>query len=100
MRPVSVKITRDQLGDKHKMIAIFYDENGKKIRTIRFGSALHSDMTKHKDQTRMELYLKRHMKRENWNNPLTAGSLSRYVLWSAPTLSQGINNFKNKFNLK
>lgn len=44
-------------------------------------------------------YIRRHEKRENWNDPLTAGALSRWVIWELPTLAGSIKKFKNKFKL-
>tara|TARA_R100000541_G_scaffold9472_2_gene17152 strand:+ start:4556 stop:4819 length:264 start_codon:yes stop_codon:yes gene_type:complete len=44
-------------------------------------------------------YIRRHEKNENWNNPLTAGALSRYILWNKKTLSTSIRDFKKKFKL-
>ena len=59
-----------------------------------------SDFTKNKDPKRKERYLKRHMKNEDWNNPLTAGALSRWILWNKPTLKASIEDFENRFKLK
>ena len=59
-----------------------------------------SDFTKHRDPARKERYLKRHKANENWNNPLTAGALSRWILWNKPTLSASIKDFEDRFNLK
>jgi hypothetical protein len=83
-----------------KYTAIFYDENRKKIKTTHFGSAGMSDFTKHKDEERKQLYLDRHSKNENWNDYMSAGSLSRWILWSKPSLSASFNDYIKKFNLK
>lgn len=82
-----------------KMQAIFYDENKKKIKTIPFGQAGASDFTQHKDKERRDRYDARHKTREDWTNPMTAGSLSKFVLWSKPTLKEGIADFRKRFNL-
>jgi len=58
-----------------------------------------SDFTKHKDTKRKKRYLSRHKKRENWNNYMTAGSLSRWILWNKPTLRESIEDYKKKFKL-
>jgi hypothetical protein len=58
-----------------------------------------SDYTKHKDPKRKQRYINRHKKRENWNDPRTAGALSRYVLWGEPTLRESIRSYKRRFNL-
>jgi len=83
---------------KKKYMAIFYDD-GKRKKTTHFGSAGMSDFTKNKDEKRKKLYLERHRKRENWNSYMTAGALSRWILWNKPTLSASIADYKKKFNL-
>ena len=83
-----------------KLQAIFYDDNDKKIQTIPFGQAGASDFTKHKDEERKKRYDERHKPREDWNNPMTAGALSKWILWDKPTLKQGIASFKKRFDLK
>ena len=72
--------------------------NVKKV--IHFGAAGMSDFTKHRDPKRKERYLKRHQAREDWNNPLTAGALSRWILWNKETLKASIEDFENRFKLK
>ena len=45
-------------------------------------------------------YIARHVKgKENWKNPKTAGTLSRYILWEYPTLKQATKAFKKKFSV-
>ena len=85
---------------KKKLMAIFYDDNKKKVKTIHFGSAGMSDFTIHKDKERKERYLSRHKKRENWTIPMTAGSLSRWILWDKPDLQKSINAYMKRFKLK
>lgn len=91
----SVKIIKSD-NPKKKYMAIFDIDNKKK--TIHFGSAGMSDYTMNKDNERRKRYLDRHRKNENWNNPLTAGALSRWILWGDSTsIEQNIKNFKKKF---
>ena len=82
-----------------KYMAVFY-KDGKKIKTTHFGASGMSDYTKHKDTNRKKRYMSRHRKRENWNNYMSAGSLSRYILWNKPTLKASIADYKKKFNLQ
>ena len=82
---------------KKKYMAVFY-EKGKKKKTTHFGCAGMSDYTKHKDKERKHRYMNRHKARENWQDPMSAGSLSRYILWNKPTLRASIHDFKNRFN--
>lgn len=42
----------------------------------------------------------RHKKRENWSDYMSAGALSRYILWGEPTLRASIQKYKKRFNLK
>lgn len=58
-----------------------------------------SDYTIHKDPERKKRYIIRHKKNEHWNDPITAGSLSRYVLWNKPSLRESIKDYKKRFNL-
>lgn len=44
-------------------------------------------------------YIRRHEKKENWNNPLTAGALSRWILWNRKSLSASIRDFKKRFKV-
>lgn len=64
-----------------------------------FGAAGYSDYTLHKDKMRKSRYDSRHKRREDWNNPKTAGSLSKWVLWNKPSLKSSISDYKKKFNL-
>ena len=82
-----------------KLQAIFYDEDKKKIKTIPFGQAGASDFTQHKDKERRTRYDIRHEKREDWTNPMTAGALSKFILWNLPTLKASIADFRKRFNL-
>ena len=83
-----------------KLMAVFYDEKKKKIKTTHFGQKGFSDFTIHKDKSRREKYLTRHRARENWDAYMTAGSLSRWILWNKPTLKGSIEDYKRRFKLK
>jgi len=83
-----------------KMMAIFYDEAKKKIKTTHFGQAGASDYILHNDLTRKMNYLARHKEREDWTDYMTAGALSRWILWNKPTLSASIKDYINMFKLK
>jgi hypothetical protein len=52
------------------------------------------------DKVKRDAYLKRHMKNENWNDPYTAGALSRWILWGDTTnINNNIKYFNNRFNV-
>ena len=69
--------------------------DGKKI--VSFGSSQHSDFTKHKDPERKQRYLDRHKARENWNDPTTAGALSKHVLWNKPSIAASVKDMDKQF---
>jgi hypothetical protein len=80
---MSVTVSRARNGI-HKFTAVFPD--GSKVH---FGRQGYSDYTKHKDRERMERYLTRHRRRENWtrSGAKTAGFWSRWLLWSSPSIT-------------
>jgi len=95
-----VTITKSDLKGK-KLKAVFLSKDRKTKKTIHFGSAGMSDYTIHKDKERRQRYLDRHRKNENWNDPQTAGALSRWILWGDSTsLNTNIATFKKKFGYK
>ena len=74
---------------------------GNTTKVIPFGAAGYSDYTINKDPKRRDLYIKRHQKAEHFSNPLTAGSLSRWLLWGDSTnMNTNIKAFKAMFNLE
>ncbi len=83
-----------------KYKAVFYDDKGKKVKTTQFGAKGYSDFTTHKDPKRKQRYLDRHRDRENWNSYMTAGSLSRWILWNRTTIKASITDYKKRFKLK
>ena len=37
--------------------------------------------------------------REDWDNPMTAGALARWILWDKETLPSSIEDYTRRFNL-
>jgi hypothetical protein len=92
-----IKIKTSNNKDK-KLDAIF--ERDGRTKVVSFGASGYRDFTKPPhDEERKRLYLERHQKREDWNNPVSAGALSRYVLWNKPSLQESIKDYKKRFNL-
>lgn len=112
---MKVEIKRSPNPEK-KLVAIFYDDDEKvkviapamlgrsldcvKVKTTHFGSKGMSDYTQHKDPIRKERYMDRHRRNENWNDYMTAGSLSRWILWNKTSLQASIRDYKSRFHLK
>jgi hypothetical protein len=96
-KPKKVVIKKSSKPEK-KLMAIFTLDNGR-TKTTHFGSAGMEDYTKTKDVEQKSRYLKRHRRRENWNDPVSAGALSRWILWDKPTRRESIQAYKKRFNL-
>jgi len=69
-------------------------------KTIPFGAKGMSDYTIHKDDARKERYILRHQKNEDWEDPMTAGFYSRWVLWNKKTLQSSIDDMNDRFKNK
>jgi len=101
MKLVSITPANDKV---HKYKALFIQDNGRK-KTVKFGAAGMKDYTiyskedKETAEEHKRLYLIRHRKTEDWNSPMTAGALSRWILWEEPTLQQAIASFRKRFDL-
>lgn len=83
-----------------KLMAVFLNKNTQRTKTTHFGASGMSDYTKHKDPERKKDYISRHSARENWNDPVSAGALSRWILWNKPSLKASIQDYKKRFKFK
>lgn len=97
-KPIKVIIKKSTKPEK-KLMAIFTMDNGR-TRTTHFGASGMDDYTKTRDKEQKQRYLKRHRRNENWNNPLSAGALSRWILWNKETRGASVTAYKKRFNLK
>jgi len=88
----------------HKLKAVFLKDSGRK-QTTRFGAVGYKDYIQYSKEDRnlaaehKSSYLSRHRKTERRDQPLTAGALSRWVLWNQPTLQSSIADFRKRFQL-
>ena len=80
------------------MTAVFYDGD-KKVQTTQFGDSNGSSFIDHKDEQKKEAWIVRHKVRETFNDPMSASSLSRLVLWNKPTIKESIKDYKEKFGI-
>ena len=95
-----MKVVFNEATSKGKKLKAVFFKDGKKVKTVQFGASGYSDYTKHKDNDRKERYINRHKVREDWNDYMSAGALSRWILWNKKTLSASIKDYKKRFNLK
>lgn len=91
---VKLELAKDGI---HKNIA--YLKKDDKVYKVQFGAFGMSDYTLHKDKERKERYIARHIKREDWKNPLTSGFWSRWYLWNKPTKKDSLEDLKKRFHL-
>lgn len=96
-----VKLTKLKSGEK-KFSAVFFDKEGKKLKTVRFGQFGASDYTQHKDPGRMKRYVDRHEKREDWTRAgkYTPGFWSKHLLWSKPSFTDALKLAEQKVGEK
>ena len=95
------KVVKSKVKGK-KYTAIFECPKCNKTKVVHFGAEGMSDFTIHKDPERKARYLKRHNPKntnEDWNNPMTAGALSRWILWDKPSFDESVKGFIDRFNL-
>lgn len=94
-----VDVSPTPSGSSKKMVASFCEckgpskcapEDRKKISFGSKGSTTYVEGAT--DQTR-DAYIARHKVNEDFNK-VSAGALSRWILWSSKTLAGGIRNFK------
>jgi len=80
---------------KHKWIAEFKDGTH-----TRFGAVGYDDYTITHDKEQRARYIKRHSAHENFNDPKSAGALSRWILWGDSTsILANQRAYENKFNV-
>jgi len=92
----TAKLTKsDREGKKYKVVV----ESKDRKKTIHFGAAGMSDYTKHKDDERKKLYIARHRKRENWNDPFSGGFWAKNILWNKKTVRASIANTERTKNI-
>ena len=84
---------------KHKYVVTLQNLKTNRLNNIKFGAYGMSDFTQHKDESRRLRYEERHIKRENWNDPGTAGFWAFHILWDKPTIQSALKSTIKKYNL-
>ena len=98
---MTVELTKLKSGPK-KFEAKFFDKEGKKVKTVRFGAKGYEDYTIHKDPERKKKYVIRHQKKEDWTRAgkHTPGFWSRWLLWSDPSFAKALQITQDKVGEK
>ena len=90
----------DRGNKKYKATFIIHKNGKKKENTTYFGYPSQkdpkNDYTRHKDKSRRNRYIWRHMKDTRTGDPTRAGYLSLYVLWNKPSLKASITDYKKR----
>ena len=85
--------------EEKKYDAIFTTDSGR-TKTVPFGQAGARDFLKTGDTLRRERYITRHRARENWDDPMSPGALSRYILWGESTsLIKNLAAYRRRFKI-
>jgi len=75
-------------------------------KIVYFGAVGYKDYTIYSKTTTKEIadakkaaYIARHSVNENFDDYMSAGSLSRYILWNLPTFEASLADYKKRFNI-
>jgi hypothetical protein len=77
-----------------------FETDAGRTKTVHFGASGMKDYTLHSPMEREERkdnYISRHRAREDWNDPMSPGALSRWILWNRPTVSASLKDYKRRF---
>ena len=95
MKLISIKRTPNE----NKEFKAVFDVNGR-TKTTRFGTSSNFVLNPNKTIRDRTNYIKRHQVNEDFNDPTSAGSLSKHILWGdSRSLKKNISAFKKRFKL-
>jgi hypothetical protein len=103
MKPILLGIKPSDREDK-KYEAQF-DIGNDHLKIVHFGQKGAMDYIKYskKDKKladiRKRLYINRHSDKEDWTDYMSAGALSRFILWNLPDFYDSVHDYKRRFNL-
>ena len=80
-------------------LAVFTLDNGK-TKNVKFGTSSNYLTNPDKTENDRQAYIKRHQVRENWNDPMSRGALSRYILWGDfRSVVENTRAYRKRFNI-
>lgn len=85
---------------KDKRFTMLFYDNNKLHKRVHFGMAGGKTYLEHKDCDIRHSWIKRHEVRGEFDNFMTPSSLSYHLLWMGPSLSENLDMYIKKFNLK
>jgi hypothetical protein len=95
-----ISVSKDRRPNKlSKYKAVFRIGDNNVTKVVYFGGRGYRDYTMKStpDKSRL-LYIARH-KKEDWSDPTSRGSLSRYILWEHKDINKAIKKYRSRFNL-
>jgi len=95
---VKLLYVRNSGRKEKKLVAKFLLDSGR-TRTVNFGAKNSTTYAEGASDVKRLAYIARHKVREDWTNPLTAGALSRFVLWEKKSIKAGVADFKKRFKI-
>jgi hypothetical protein len=101
-----VQQTYAELNQKNDILRFFMIRIKK--NTTHFGYSISKNDIKkcgstyidHKNNTLKDAYIARHKVNEDFKDYMSAGSLSRYILWNKKSLRESIADYKRRFSLE
>lgn len=92
-------IAIEYTGKAYPAFKATFDIDGR-TKTVRFGTKSNfvtNDSKTTKDRTN---YIKRHRVNEDWEDPMSRGALSRFLLWGkSRSLFENIKSYRKRFNV-
>ena len=98
----SMKLSPYRGKGKKRLTATFINRDTKKEKKVHFGQrGGRTYIDPEVGPQARDAWHARHSKAgENWNDPVTAGALSKHILWGdSKSLTTNYNQFKKRFNL-
>ena len=72
---------------------------GDKKKIVHFGASGMNDFTITKNVVRKKLYVQRHHKDLNTNDPARAGYLSMFILWNKKSVGSSIRDYRRRLGI-
>lgn len=83
-----------------KYDAVFSDGKVVSFGGRREDGTPYDDYLNSGNRMKREAYIARHRVEEDWTNPYTAGTLSRYLLWgNSRSLSKNLAEYRKRFSV-
>lgn len=87
-------------GNQRPAFAAVFTMNDGKQKTVKFGTSSNYALNPVKTKKDRNAYIARHAVSENWNDPLSRGALSRYILWGeSRSVVENTRAYRKRFNL-